>query len=375
MKLNGLLVRATPSLRVFLVGSLALFSGAAFSQMETASPVSGDAAKNLEPQYSDSQFPSGLVSLSNIETYSPFTFVVDKSKRHLRVYEWKKDHPELVSEFPADFGKNSGDKKKENDHRTPVGIYFLQKLLTQPEIPFNLYGSLAFTMDYPNIFDQRDAKTGHGIWLHAVPDNVPLTRGSRGCVVVRNNVIKDLKKIVKLQQTPILIFDSVEYLSSEKYQSQRKTFLSEFENWRKAWETEDVDTYIKYYADNFRNDEMNYRQWYNHKKKLKGLYSFIKVQLSEPLILVNKDMVVIRTLQRYQSNLHQDYGEKTIHAKFSPENGFKIIREAWKPLQDPLVKTETGEQSAQTGAGSAANQSPIPEQTNAAKTEPSVQSN
>lgn len=287
------------------------------------------------------EFPSGLVSLSNLNVYSQFTFIVDKSKRVLRVYEWKNDLPELVNEFPADFGKKSGDKTKENDHRTPVGIYFLQKEMTQPEIPFNLYGNLAFSMDYPNIFDKRDAKTGHGIWLHAVPDNVPLTRGSRGCVVVRNDVIKSLKKIIKLEQTPVLIFDSVQYLSKQEYQQQRKSFLSEFENWRIAWETQDVDTYIRYYADTFRNDEMNYKQWYRHKKKLKELYSFIKVELSEPLILINKDMVVIRTIQRYQSNLHKDYGEKTIHAKYSPENGFKIIREAWRPLQDPLVKSES----------------------------------
>lgn len=282
-------------------------------------------------------FPAGLISLSSEQRFSPYTFVVDKSKRTLTVYEWQNALPQAVAEYPADIGKKAGDKTKENDHRTPVGIYFLQREMTQPEIPFDLYGSLAFSMDYPNIFDKRDAKTGYGIWLHAVPDSVPLTRGSRGCVVVRNDVIKGLKKLVKLQQTPILIFDSVNYLSKEEYQQQKQLFLAEFENWRRAWESQDVETYIKYYADTFRNDEMNYQQWYRHKKRLKSLYSYIKVQLAEPIILRNKDQVVIRTIQRYESNLHKDYGEKTIHAKYSPENGFQIIREAWRPLQDPLA--------------------------------------
>src|SRR5262249_40158871 len=159
---------------------------------------------------------------------------------------------------------------------------------------------------------------------HAVPDSVPLTRGSRGCVVVRNDVIKLLKGYVKLEQTPVLIFDEVNYLDAEQYQAQRKKFLQDFENWRGAWETQDVDTYIKYYDETFKNDEMNYKQWYRHKKKLKELYSFIKVQLGPPLILQNKDQVVIRTIQRYDSNLHHDYGEKTIHARLSIENGFQI---------------------------------------------------
>lgn len=321
---------ALPVAIVCFALSTLLFSGKLFSQTDTPETVT-DA--NIE-----SLFPSGLISLSTESRFSPFTFVVDKAKRTLSVYEWQNNQPKLVSEFPTDIGKKTGDKTKQNDHRTPIGIYFLQKEMTQPEIPFETYGSLAFTMDYPNIFDQRDEKTGYGIWLHAVPDSVPLTRGSRGCVVVRNDVIKGLKKFIKLEQTPVLIFDNVNYLKSEEYQTQRTQFLTEFENWRKAWETQDVDTYIKYYADSFKNDQMNYNQWYKHKKKLKALYSYIKVNLSEPTILQNKDMVVIRTIQRYESNLHKDYGEKTIHAKFSKDNGFQIIREAWKPLQDPLAQ-------------------------------------
>lgn len=315
-----------------------IFSLNDFAQSESKNDGTTAGNATPAPPGEEQKFPAGLISLSTENRFSPYTFVVDKAKRTLSVYEWLNNQPKLVSEFPADIGKKTGDKTKQNDHRTPVGIYFLQKEMTQPEIPFSTYGSMAFTMDYPNIFDQRDEKTGSGIWLHAVPDTVPLTRGSRGCVVVRNDVIKGLKKYIKLEQTPILIFDSVYYLSPEEYKNQREGFLAEFENWRKAWETQDVDTYIKYYADTFRNDEMNYKQWYKHKKKLKEIYSYIKVNLSEPTILQNKDMVVIRTIQRYESNLHKDYGEKTIHAKFSKENGFKIIREAWKPLQDPLAQ-------------------------------------
>ncbi len=284
-------------------------------------------------------YPAGLIALSPETPFSSYSFVVDKSKRTLSVYEWKNNDLNLISEFPADIGKKEGPKMKRDDHKTPVGIYFLQQEKTQPEIPFDLYGNLAFTTDYPNIFDQRDAKTGSGIWLHAVPDSVPLTRGSRGCVVVRNDVIKSLKSLVKLQQTPILIYDEIKYLNAQEYNEQKQRFLKEFESWRNAWQTQDVDTYIKYYDQTFRNDQMNYTQWYKHKKKLKNTYSYIKVELSPPLILQNKDQVVIRTIQRYESNLHKDYGEKTIHARYSPEVGFQIIREDWKPLLDPVAAT------------------------------------
>jgi len=285
-------------------------------------------------------YPAGLVSLSDDNNFSNHSLIVNKATRTLSIYEWTSGKINKIAEFPADFGKNSGDKVKANDHRTPVGIYFLQKEMTQPEIPFDMYGNLAFATDYPNIFDKRDDKTGSGIWLHAVPDTVPLTRGSRGCVVVRNEVIKQIKSYIKLEQTPLLIFDDLQMLSEKKYNEQKNDFLKNFEQWRIAWEQQDVDTYIKFYDQTFRNDEMNYKQWYKHKKKLKSLYSFIKVQLSPPIILRNRDQVVIRTIQRYQSNLHQDYGEKTIHAHYSPEVGFRIIREDWKPLPDPLASQQ-----------------------------------
>jgi murein L,D-transpeptidase YafK len=304
-----------------------------------ATPLSLETQSQTDANKSDDTktYPAGLIALSEDSLFSSHSFVVDKSKRMLYVYEWKNNDLTKIAEYPADIGKKTGDKTRRNDARTPVGIYFLQREMTQPAIPFETYGSLAFSTDYPNIFDQRDGKDGSGIWLHAVPDTVPLTRGSRGCVVVRNDVIRSLKQYVKLEQTPVLIFDEVKYLTKAEYLDQRKKYLQDFENWRTAWEKQDVDSYIKYYDETFRNDDMNYRQWYRHKKKLKDLYAFIKVQLAPPVILQEKDQVVIRTIQRYESNLHTDYGEKTIHARLSPEVGFKIIREDWKPLSDPLA--------------------------------------
>lgn len=351
----------TATLAVLLASGVTSFSQAETDSKSTDTANSDSTStKSTTASAAEKKYPAGMIALSSEPSFSNYSFMVDKSKRTLYVYEWKDEDLNVIAEYPTDMGKKSGEKTKENDHRTPVGIYFLQKEMTQPEIPFGLYGNLAFSTDYPNIFDKRDAKTGSGIWLHAVPDSVPLTRGSRGCVVVRNNVIKILKNYVHLEQTPILIFDEIKYLSKDEYAAQKQRFLNEFEKWRNAWETQDVDTYIKYYDQTFKNDEMNYKQWYKHKKKLKELYSFIKVQLGPPLILQNKDQVVIRTVQRYESNLHKDYGQKTIHARYSPEVGFQIIREDWKPMVDPLASKDTEGKNATTEKLPASEAPPAP---------------
>lgn len=279
--------------------------------------------------------PQGLVSLSDPSLYSPYFFLVDKNRRFLRVYKNEAGTPKLVVEVPSDLGRNKGPKLKENDFKTPVGIYFLQEKKSQPEIPFSLYGSMAFTTDYPNIFDKREAKTGSGIWLHSVPDTIPLTRGSRGCVVVRNNVIKDLEQYVKLGQTPLIIFEDLKELSTAEYEKQRTEFVQFVDTWRSAWQKDDVDTYMKFYDPTFKNDQMDFDRWYKHKKRLKGLYKSIEVNISSPLIVWNSNQVVIRFFQQYKSDMHEDFGEKIIHANYSPDSGFKIVREDWARKKKP----------------------------------------
>ena len=312
-------------LTVLLIVFLGLFTGYGVHS-QTSAP------SDTEPPIpSPASYPAPLVSVPNDPHFSSYVFLVDKTERTLKVYKATEADLDLIETYPTDIGKSSGDKLKANDLRTPVGIYFLQAKKTQPEIPFKLYGSLAFTTDYPNIFDKRDAKGGGGIWLHAVPDDVPLNRGSHGCVVVRNDVIRHLLQYIKLEQTPLVIADKVEYLTREKYFEQKKTYLADFEKWRVAWESSDVDTYMQFYDPTFRNAQMNFDQWRAHKTRLKGLYSYIKVALSPPLIIHNRQQVVVRTMQDYVSDQHQDSGEKTIHAHYSADTGFKIIREDWRP--------------------------------------------
>lgn len=282
--------------------------------------------------------PSDLLQISNTDAFSKYVFLVDKSERHLQVYERKGETIEKILDVPSDMGKALGNKLKRDDYRTPEGIYFFEKKLNQPEIPYSLYGELAFTTDYPNIFDRRENKTGSGIWLHAVPDTVPLTRGSRGCVVVRNEVIKKLREFIKLKETPILIFDKVTYVAKEEH-DKRRVALNEFiEGWRSSWQSQNIDDYMKYYDANFKAPGFNFESWKAHKNKLKKQYEYIKVNLSQPFLLLHKDQLIVKTFQKYESNNHTDFGVKTLYA-LKTDSGYKIIREEWTPVRENLATT------------------------------------
>ena len=315
---------------IFLISAcLNSQSSLAADKSQLTSPQKSEQVTNTS-KADDKIYPDGIVQIPSDASFSPYVFLVDKTERKLFVYETDGEFVKKLAEFPADVGKSDGDKTKRDDHKTPEGIYFLESKLIAPQIDFSLYGSMAFTTNYPNIFDRRDNKTGSGIWLHAVPDSVPLTRGSRGCVVVRDNVIKNLSQYIKLGKTPILIFGKINYLAKNEYLAHKKKFLDIIEKWKDSWQSQKFDSYMSYYDPTFKNRDMNYQRWFEHKKNLAERRSYIKVQLSTPSIFLNKGYIVVRTMQNYESNEHSDFGEKTIYDPLN-EQAFSIVREDWKP--------------------------------------------
>lgn len=339
-------------MRNFVSGcALLLSSFSAFAGSPTTAPASQTETAAAAAEL----LPAPLLQISETDAFSKFVFLVDKEQRKLTVFERNGEKIQKIQEFPADIGKNGGNKTKRDDARTPEGIYFLEKRLSQPEIPFNMYGALAFTTNYPNLFDRRQNKTGSGIWLHAIPDSVALTRGSRGCVVVRNEVIKKLSDYVKLRETPILIFDHVNYLTKDEHEKRRVELNTFVEGWRQAWEAQDIEKYISFYDKDFKAPGFNLKSWKSHKANLKSKYEFIKVHLSQPYIVQHNDQLLVKTLQRYESDQHVDYGVKTIYAVKSGDT-YKIIREEWTPFNQKEVAAAiargenmmTGQASQQT---------------------------
>lgn len=312
------------------------------SESKKASPPASSQNENK-------QLPDGLYQLSQNPTLGNFAFLVDKGSRKLSVYEAKAEGLVEVATYPTDMGKRDGPKTKANDFKTPEGIYFLESKLTQPEIPFDLYGSLAFTTNYPNVFDRRENKTGNGIWLHAIPDTIPLTRGSRGCVVVRNEVIQKLESFVRLSQTPILIFDKVNYISPTDHLKKRDELAQFLESWRSTWQAQDIDKYMDHYDTSFVAQKMNWNRWKAFKSSLKDKYKYVKVEVENPSLFENNKQIIIRLIQKYESDGHRDYGQKTIYAKRT-EQGIKIIREDWAPLPANLITSDGSTSSASTKA-------------------------
>jgi len=282
--------------------------------------------------------PQGLWRLGDGVLFPTYALVVDKSKKKIHVIDNSSGSPTVVESYDSDLGKTAGDKTLSGDGRTPEGIYFLQKSLEGPGLDSYKYGVHAFTTDYPNIFDLRKGKTGYGIWLHAIDEKQTLERGSQGCVVVRNDTIKKLAQNITLRETPLMIFDKIQWIPTDSTKKDMEPVLAAVAEWRKAWESKDMDTYMKFYPNDFRFGKMNREKFRRYKAGLAERYANIKVTLSMPVIYAHKDTLVVRFYQDYSSPEHVDFGEKTLYM-VKTDKGYEILNETWQESTNPKARS------------------------------------
>lgn len=146
--------------------------------------------------------------------------VVDAKKSRLYLLAYKDNglgngHLQVMFDAYVSIGNKGMDKWREGDAKTPVGVYFVQKHMTDFMLP-DLYGAGALTLDYPNPLDKEQQRTGSGIWLHGSPSQQyarPPT-ATDGCVVLANDDMRQLVKHGVREGTPVLIAEQLNWVKS-----------------------------------------------------------------------------------------------------------------------------------------------------------------
>ncbi|MCB0363860.1 MAG: L,D-transpeptidase family protein [Bdellovibrionaceae bacterium] len=340
------MIRLKLTVLLLAAGLLCSYAQSQPTQVESATNVVSDAQADKEDSEDatkgmpdpqgiappSGKFPTTLVNLGETDAFSPYAFIVDKSTRTLTIWKYEAGNLTPVAVYPSDMGRKPGDKTVLGDLKTPEGIYFFQSRYEGGQLDFNEYGSRAFTMDYPNFFDLMENKTGSGIWLHAIPETKSLLRGSRGCVVVRDEVIQKITDFITLKKTPIVIQEKVTYITPDDLKGRRQSLNRWIDGWRKSWEAKDINSYIAYYGDQFKSLGMDRGQWREYKENLNSKYKSISVRISEPLIVVHDDEAVVRFIQAYQSDFKEDVGEKTLYLRKDGSGQYRILGEQWKSV-------------------------------------------
>ena len=232
--------------------------------------------------------------------------VIDTQKARLYLYQNDNGRPRFVADYYVSHGKLGSDKRSEGDKKTPTGVYHVTDSLPAKKLG-DLYGTGAFPINYPNEWDRRQGRKGHGIWLHGTPSDTfsRPPKASDGCVVLSNTDLDALSKNLQIGLTPVIISNSVEWLSFDDWQSERSALNKKIEEWRADWESRDVERYLKHYSPKFKSKEANFEQFASQKRKVNAGKSWVKVKLSNLSMFRNpgaEELVVTTFEQDYQSN-------------------------------------------------------------------------
>lgn len=244
--------------------------------------------------------------LLQMESDQKFAVVVDTQKSRLYLYQNEKGTPRFVADYYITHGKLGSEKFKEGDKRTPIGVYHVTSSLPTARLG-DFYGSGAYPINYPNEWDRRMGRNGHGIWLHGTPSNTfsRPPKASDGCVVLANQDLDALSKNLQIGLTPVIISNSIEWLSLDDWQAERKSLLSMIDAWRQDWESRDIDRYASHYSKRFSADGQNAAQWVEQKRKVNAGKEWIKVATANLSMFRNpgKDEYVVVTFEQdYRSN-------------------------------------------------------------------------
>ncbi len=235
--------------------------------------------------------------------------VVDTQKSRLYLYQNDTSaggRPRFVADYYISQGKLGAGKMREGDKKTPTGVYHVTSSINPKKVG-DFYGTGAFPINYPNEWDRRLGRNGHGIWLHGTPSDTfsRPPKASDGCVVLSNTDLDALAKNLQIGLTPVIISNSIEWLSLDDWQNERSALNKKIEEWRSDWESRDINRYLKHYSSKFKTKDQDLAQFGQQKRQVNASKEWIKVKLSNVSMFRDPgkdEMIVVTFEQDYQSN-------------------------------------------------------------------------
>lgn len=318
------LIRTHPNFRLahLIRGDLLLARGRGIKSFGDAVNAPADKLAELREEaiarlkgYSDKP-PANYVPryLLQMQPDQRYAVVVDTRKSRMYLYENAGDQPRFVADYYISHGREGADKKREGDGKTPTGVYHVTASLPKKKLT-DFYGTGAFPINYPNEWDKRQGRDGHGIWLHGTPSDTfsRPPRASDGCVVLANADLDALSKNLQVGLTPVIISNSVEWLSLDDWHAERKALNQAIDDWRKDWESGDVERYLTHYSNRFLSGNQDFGKWAAHKRQVANGKSWIKVAAANVSMFRDPgkdEMVVVTFDQDYRSNNLNDRMKK-----------------------------------------------------------------
>lgn len=232
--------------------------------------------------------PAQFVQLPSTTKHA---IAVDASRSRLYLFENGPNGLKLVSDHYASIGRLGADKSVQGDQRTPLGVYYITSRLDGHQLT-DFYGSGALPLNYPNEYDRRLGRTGHGIWLHGVPSDsfARSPNSTDGCVALSNPELQSLLDRVQPRTTPVVIAKSLDWVPAPAALPQQRRLHNLIEGWRVARVTGDLPRLLSFYSSQFSGTGVkDIRQWRQVLERDAGTQRHRSLQLKDMAILTWQD--------------------------------------------------------------------------------------
>lgn len=268
--------------------------------------------------------------LARLDPHYRHAIVVDLSKSRLYLFDNSQTKPSLMNDFFVSMGRGGAGKFNEGDLKTPLGVYFVQSYISPMQLA-DKYGAGAYPINYPNAWDRLNGRTGHGIWLHGTRSGTynrpPLA--SEGCVVLPNEDLLNVGTYIDLKNTPLLIGERIEWLKPDEWEQKQLQINAVQAQWKKDWESLDVEKYLQHYSSRFVSEQKNITSWSKHKRRVSKHKTFVEVGLSNVSLLMHpdEDVMVATYLQSYRSDNFSSQSWKRQYWNKEADGQWRIVFE------------------------------------------------
>ncbi|MFP5257952.1 MAG: murein L,D-transpeptidase family protein, partial [Acidobacteriota bacterium] len=261
-------------------------------------------------------------------------------KRAQSFFLLTRQSPLRVADFiPCATGQLLGDKSKEGDLRTPEGVYFITRRKAGG-LNYELYGDLAFPLNFPNPADVVRKKTGHGIWIHGRGHAI-IPYETQGCVAVNTPDLHRLDTELALG-TPVIIADELRLdADARQIRSEAREVVEATKNWAKAWQDRSDAFFDFHDPEKFAITEgQAFATFRSQKERLFKSLPWIQVTLSDLRALPGPDYWVTFFVQLYRSPTLISQGIKRLYWQRGTDGRFRIIGMEYEEM--PVTVADRG---------------------------------
>ena len=244
-------------------------------------------APALLPAQQAGQLPAYLLQLpESID----IVLIAETTTSTLHVFVPGDDGPQLQGQSYMSVGQNGVGKQQAWDRKTPLGIYFVNGQLDTTRM-HRKYGPTAFPLDYPNVWDRINDRSGDGIWIHGVTPNAgrrpPLD--TDGCIALPNEQLLSLEERLTPLRTPVVVTRSIRWVSSEQVAAVRGELMGALQEWLAGYESGDLHQYLSMYADDFSYRGMDRDEWAAYRTQSITMAPEVKILLADIMLMADPE--------------------------------------------------------------------------------------